>query len=169
MITHYDIKMEAQRLKQVLSDEGVNIPPLFQVIKPGLYVFMWVTLWPTFLRFLFYQGTIRDAGVDISISGVMGLILFVAITNGMMLYLAIPDGFRKKSKMISFMYSKGKGYISLFLIVFSLISFMHSFLYGAALFVIYALFFLVYLIDISRYQLSAIISVIESFKKESVS
>lgn len=39
MITHYDIKMEMQKLKEVLSVEGVNIPSLLQVIKPGTYVF----------------------------------------------------------------------------------------------------------------------------------
>ncbi len=50
MITHYDIKMEMQKLKEVLSVEGVNIPSLLQVIKPGTYVFLWVLLWPTFLR-----------------------------------------------------------------------------------------------------------------------
>ncbi len=33
MITHYDIKTETQKLKDVLSVEGVNIPPLLQVIK----------------------------------------------------------------------------------------------------------------------------------------
>lgn len=35
MITHYDIKTETQKLKDVLSVEGVNIPTLLQVIKPG--------------------------------------------------------------------------------------------------------------------------------------
>ncbi|HFI3782027.1 TPA: conjugal transfer protein TraS, partial [Escherichia coli] len=30
MITHYDIKMEMQKLKEVLSVEGVNIPSLLQ-------------------------------------------------------------------------------------------------------------------------------------------
>ena len=44
MITHYDIKTETQKLKDVLSVEGVNIPPLLQVIKPGVYVFLWVLL-----------------------------------------------------------------------------------------------------------------------------
>lgn len=44
MITHYDIKMEMQKLKEVLSVEGVNIPSLLQVIKPGTYVFLWVLL-----------------------------------------------------------------------------------------------------------------------------
>ncbi len=41
MITHYDIKMETQKLKDVLSVEGVNIPPLLQVIMArGVCVFM---------------------------------------------------------------------------------------------------------------------------------
>lgn len=42
MITHYDIKMEIQKLKEVLSVEGVNLPSLLQVIKPGIYVFLCV-------------------------------------------------------------------------------------------------------------------------------
>ncbi len=87
MITHYDIKMETQKLKDVLSVEGVNIPPLLQVIRPGGYVFLWVLLWPTFLRLLADKVDIRDAGFDICFSGVMGFILFVAITNGMMLWI----------------------------------------------------------------------------------
>ncbi|EMZ4865581.1 conjugal transfer entry exclusion protein TraS [Salmonella enterica] len=168
MITHYDIKVEAQRLKQVLSDEGVNIPPLFQVIKPGLYVFMWVLLWPAFLRFLLYEENTRDIGFDICFSGVMGFILFVAITNGLMLYLAIPDSFRNGSKVVAFMYSKGRGYILSFLIIFSLISFTHSFLYAFLLIITCILFSFVYAIDINRYNLSAIVSVIGLFKKESV-
>lgn len=118
MITHYDIKMEMQKLKEVLSVEGVNIPSLLQVIKPGTYVFLWVLLWPTFLRLVSVKSDVRDVGFDICASGMMGFLLFVAITNGMMLYLAIPDSFRKDSKIINFMYSKSKTYILLFLIVF---------------------------------------------------
>ncbi|ECU2660463.1 hypothetical protein DU034_23940, partial [Salmonella enterica subsp. enterica serovar Schwarzengrund] len=86
-----------------------------------------------------------------------------------MLYLAIPDSFRKDSKIINFMYSKSKTYILLFLIVFSMVSFMHSILYVFALMITFILFFLVYTIDINRYNLSAIASVIGLFKKESVS
>ncbi|HGX6094368.1 TPA: conjugal transfer entry exclusion protein TraS [Escherichia coli] len=169
MITHYDIKMEMQKLKEVLSVEGVNIPSLLQVIKPGTYVFLWVLLWPTFLRLVSVKSDFRDVGFDICASGMMGFLLFVAITNGMMLYLAIPDSFRKDSKIINFMYSKSKTYILLFLIVFSMVSFMHSILYVFALMITFILFFLVYTIDINRYNLSAIASVIGLFKKESVS
>ena len=140
MITHYDIKMEMQKLKEVLSVEGVNIPSLLQVIKPGTYVFLWVLLWPTFLRLVSVKSDVRDVGFDICASGMMGFLLFVAITNGMMLYLAIPDSFRKDSKIINF-----------------------------ALMITFILFFLVYTIDINRYNLSAIASVIGLFKKESVS
>ena len=39
MITHYDIKMEMQKLKEVLSVEGVNIPSLLQVISRELMCF----------------------------------------------------------------------------------------------------------------------------------
>ena len=169
MITYYDIKMEMQKLKEVLSVEGVNIPSLLQVIKPGTYVFLWVLLWPTFLRLVSVISDVRDVGFDICASGMMGFLLFVAITNGMMLYLAIPDSFRKDSKIINFMYSKSKTYILLFLIVFSMVSFMHSILYVFALMITFILFFLVYTIDINRYNLSAIASVIGLFKKESVS
>ena len=169
MITHYDIKMEMQKLKEVLSVEGVNIPSLLQVIKPGTYVFLWVLLWPTFLRLVSVKSDVRDVDFDICASGMMGFLLFVAITNGMMLYLAIPDSFRKDSKIINFMYSKSKTYILLFLIVFSMVSFMHSILYVFALMITFILFFLVYTIDINRYNLSAIVSVIGLFKKESVS
>ncbi|EPM9445360.1 conjugal transfer entry exclusion protein TraS [Escherichia coli] len=169
MITHYDIKMEMQKLKEVLSVEGVNIPSLLQVIKPGTYVFLWVLLWPTFLRLVSVESDVRDVGFDICASGMMGFLLFVAITNGMMLYLAIPDSFRKDSKIINFMYSKSKTYILLFLIVFSMVSFMHSILYVFALMITFILFFLVYTIDINRYNLSTIASVIGLFKKESVS
>ncbi|EKQ0434336.1 conjugal transfer entry exclusion protein TraS [Escherichia coli] len=169
MITHYDIKMEMQKLKEVLSVEGVNIPSLLQVIKPGTYVFLWVLLWPTFLRLVSVKSDVRDVGFDICASRMMGFLLFVAITNGMMLYLAIPDSFRKDSKIINFMYSKSKTYILLFLIVFSMVSFMHSILYVFALMITFILFFLVYTIDINRYNLSAIASVIGLFKKESVS
>lgn len=158
-----------QKLKEVLSVEGVNIPSLLQVIKPGTYVFLWILLWPTFLRLVSVKSDVRDVGFDICASVMMGFLLFVAITNGMMLYLAIPDSFRKDSKIINFMYSKSKTYILLFLIVFSMVSFMHSILYVFALMITFILFFLVYTIDINRYNLSAIASVIGLFKKESVS
>ncbi|ESP26508.1 hypothetical protein G806_04762 [Escherichia coli HVH 148 (4-3192490)] len=169
MITHYDIKMEMQKLKEVLSVEGVNIPSLLQVIKPGTYVFLWVLLWPTFLRLVSVKIDVRDVGFDICVSGVMGFLLFVAITNGMMLYLAIPEKFRDESKVIYFMYYKSKTYILLFLIAFSMVSFAHTLLYEFSLIVLFIIFFLVYTIDINRYNLSAIASVIGLFKKESVS
>ena len=56
-------------------------------------------LWPTFLRLLADKVDIRDAGFDICFSGVMGFILFVAITNGMMLYLAIPENSEMSRKL----------------------------------------------------------------------
>ncbi|ENV3822047.1 conjugal transfer entry exclusion protein TraS [Escherichia coli] len=169
MITHYDIETETQKLKDVLSVEGVNIPPLLQVIKPGGCVFLWILLWPTFLRLMADKIDIRDAGFDICFSGVIGLILFVAITNGMMLYLAIPEKFRDESKVISFMYNKNKTYILLFVIVFSIVSFAHTFLFGFLSITLYVIFFIIYIIDINRYNLSAVVSVIGLFKKESVS
>ncbi|HDT2344041.1 TPA: conjugal transfer entry exclusion protein TraS [Escherichia coli] len=169
MITHYDIKTETQKLKDVLSVEGVNIPPLLQVIKPGVYVFLWVLLWPTFLRLLADKVDIRDAGFDICFSGVMGFILFVAITNGMMLYLAIPKKFRDESKVISFMYDKNKTYILSFVIVFSIVFFAHTFLFGFLSITLFVIISFIYTIDINRYNLSAIVSVIGLFKKESVS
>ncbi|WP_252501396.1 hypothetical protein, partial [Escherichia coli] len=97
MITHYDIKMEMQKLKEVLSVEGVNIPSLLQVIKPGTYVFLWVLLWPTFLRLVSVKSDVRDVGFDICASGMMGFLLFVAITNGMMLYLSLIHHCKKKT------------------------------------------------------------------------
>ncbi|WP_032198519.1 conjugal transfer entry exclusion protein TraS [Escherichia coli] len=169
MITHYDIKTETQKLKEVLSVEGVNIPSLLQVIKPGTYVFLWVLLWPTFLRLVSVKVDIRDAGFDICFSGVMGFILFVAITNGMMLYLAIPKKFRDESKVISFMYDKNKTYILSFVIVFSIVSFAHAFLFGFLSITLFVIISFIYTIDINRYNLSAIVSVIGLFKKESVS
>ena len=165
MITHYDIKTETQKLKDVLSVEGVNIPPLLQVIKPGGYVFLWILLWPTFLRSLADKVDIRDAGFDICFSGVMGFILFVAITNGMMLYLAIPKKFRDESKVISFMYDKNKTYILSFVIAFSIVSFAHTFLFGFLSITLFVIFSFIYTIDINRYNLSAIASVIRLFKK----
>lgn len=169
MITHNDIKIETQILKEILYNEGVNIPRFHQVIKPGVYIFLWVFLWPTFIQFLLYHDSPRYSGVDICVSGIMGLILFLVITNGMMLYLSIPDKFRKESKVSIFMYSKAKYYIYSFLVIFSCISFMHSFLYVFAFIFLYALFLLFYLIDVNRYKLSGVVAVIESLKKESVS
>lgn len=99
----------------------------------------------------------------------MGFIIFVAITNGMMLYLAIPKKFRDESKVISFMYDKNKTYILLFVIVFSIVSFAHTFLFGFLSITLFVIFSFIYTIDINRYNLSAIVSVIGLFKKESVS
>ncbi|EEB0062245.1 conjugal transfer protein TraS, partial [Salmonella enterica subsp. enterica serovar Brandenburg] len=48
------------------------------------------------------------------------------------------------------------------------ISFTHSFLYAFLLIITCILFSFVYAIDINRYNLSAIVSVIGLFKKESV-
>ncbi|EOQ6354269.1 conjugal transfer entry exclusion protein TraS, partial [Escherichia coli] len=163
----YDEERESQKI--IPEPSGDNIPPLLQVIKPGGYVFLWVLLWPTFLRLLADKVDIRDAGFDICFSGVMGFILFVAITNGMMLYLAIPEKFRDESKVISFMYDKNKNYILSFLIAFSMVSFAHTLLYEFLLIALFIIFFFIYAIDINRYNLSAIASVIGLFKKESVS
>ncbi|EOL3064601.1 conjugal transfer entry exclusion protein TraS, partial [Escherichia coli] len=163
----YDEERESQKI--IPEPSGEVIPPLLQVIKPGGYVFLWVLLWPTFLRLLADKVDIRDAGFDICFSGVMGFILFVAITNGMMLYLAIPEKFRDESKVISFMYDKNKNYILSFLIAFSMVSFAHTLLYEFLLIALFIIFFFIYAIDINRYNLSAIASVIGLFKKESVS
>lgn len=87
----------------------------------------------------------------------------------MMLYLAIPKKFRDESKVISFMYDKNKTYILSFVIVFSIVSFAHAFLFGFLSITLFVIISFIYTIDINRYNLSAIVSVIGLFKKESVS
>ncbi len=79
MITHYDIKMEMQKLKEVLSVDGVTYRHHYlQVIKPGTFMlFLWVLLWPgTFLRLVSVKSDVRDVGFDICASGMMGFLLF---------------------------------------------------------------------------------------------
>ncbi|EGV2901667.1 conjugal transfer entry exclusion protein TraS [Salmonella enterica] len=170
MITHYDVKMETQLLKRVLVAEGINIPSLLQVMRPGLCVFLWMIAWPTFIRLCLNKLDVRDAGVDICFSGVMGFILFVGITNAMLLYYAVPNSFRKSSKLVRFMYSKGCAYIFSFLVVFTLVALLlNSFLYSFTLIVLFIAFFIIYVIDLSRYKLSAVVALIQSFRKEPVS
>ncbi|EBY2669998.1 conjugal transfer protein TraS, partial [Salmonella enterica subsp. enterica serovar Teko] len=66
MITHYDIKQEAQELKQILTSEGINIPSLLQIIRPGGAVFLFMLAWIILVRWLLGQLVYKSVWTDIS-------------------------------------------------------------------------------------------------------
>ncbi|ASG19312.1 conjugal transfer entry exclusion protein TraS [Salmonella enterica] len=170
MITHYDIKQEAQELKQILTSEGINIPSLLQIIRPGGAVFLFMLGWIILVRWLSEQLTYEFVWADILFSGFLGLMIFIAISNATSLYNSIPEGFRKKSKVINLIRDKTRNYILAFLVVFVLLPFvLPPFAYCFGLMIIIFIFLMIYSIDMGRYRLSAITSIIEAFRKEPVS
>ncbi|ECA5251156.1 conjugal transfer protein TraS [Salmonella enterica subsp. enterica] len=170
MITHYDIKQEAQELKQILTSEGINIPSLLQIIRPGGAVFLFMLGWIILVRWLSEQLTYEFVWADILFSGFLGLMIFIAISNATSLYNSIPEGFRKKSKVINLIRDKTRNYILAFLVVFALLPFvLPPFAYCFGLMIIIFIFLMIYSIDMGRYRLSAITSIIEAFRKEPVS
>ncbi|MCE9902119.1 conjugal transfer protein TraS [Hafnia paralvei] len=178
MITHKIIQQETEELKQILKQGDLEVPSMWTCLWPGLVVALWllVCLLLSFNSSLFvrdFKGF--DILVPLAFCCFMGLMITLGTANARGTYLSVPSGFRQKSQLYAFFGKKIKQYALVYIVVMGGMPYLLLFLgLGLILYAFIGMFFTVIMgfilsIDISRYQLSMLSSVINACKSDSVS
>lgn len=178
MITNKIIQQETEELKQILKHGELEIPSMWTCLWPGLGT----TLWLLLCVFLSINSSlfVRDfKGFDILVPLVfclfMGLMITLATASARGTYLSVPSKFRQQSQLYAFFGKKIKQYALVYIVVMGGMPYLLlSMGVGLLLYAFIGGFFTVILgfvlsIDIGRYQLSMLSSIINACKSDSVS
>lgn len=170
MITHKLIQQETEELKQALKKEEIVIPSFWKCCWPGLLYVIFVFMLSGFSTHWKFDYFFMVA--------ILSFIIFMAITGIRSNFLCIPSDFLKKSVFLNLLKNKVKlySYIHLIIIVFSSIFFHFYFPvdadkfmkpdFSVMLLLSIIIIVAIFCIDISRYQLSAFVAIIEQFKDQ---
>lgn len=168
MITRKLIQQEAKELKQALKIGEMVIPSFWPCCWPGL---MYVGF-----TFILSGFSTHWKFNDFFLVAILSFIVFMVISGLRSHYLCIPRDFLKRSKLFSLLKNKVKIYLCahLMMITFSSIFFHFYFPvdadkfmnpnFSVMLLLSIIISVAVFSIDIGRYQLSAFVAIIESFK-----
>ncbi|WP_228267447.1 conjugal transfer entry exclusion protein TraS [Klebsiella electrica] len=176
MITNKQILQEVEQLKELFNDGGAEIPPMWQCFWPGLAAMAWMVTWPLILygyKFLFLE--LPDAAnigvaASVIIAMVAGLFIMIGIANTRALYLSIPKRFRDNSALCRLLVNKARRYSSTYLVGYAVLIVLFTFpvhgaIYSTVIFILSSFGFMIYMnVDLNRYQLTALTSLLESFK-----
>lgn len=177
MITNKIIRQETEELKQILKQGDLEIPSMWTCLWPGLGV----TLWLLLCLLLSFNSSlfIRDfKGLDVlaplGFCLFMGLMITMATASARGTYLSVPSEFRQKSQLYAFFGKKIKQYAIVYLVVMGGMPYLILVMgLGLFLYMFIGMFFtlvliFVFSIDIGRYQLSMISSIIDACKSANV-
>jgi len=176
MISNKKILQEIDTLKTVFKQGDSEIPTMWACFWPGMMVMAWMIGWPLILygyKIVYYElpgvaPTIMAAAVVWSFF--FGLIIMLQVVNGRALYLSIPHSFRETSVLCRFVSTKFRRYLFTYLVTYAvLIILCSSFVYGGVysivgLFVLTFSFMIYMNVDLNRYQLKALTTLLESVK-----
>lgn len=174
MITNKIIRQETEELKQILKQGDLEIPSMWTCLWPGLSVALWLLLCLllSFNSSLFvrdFKGF--DILVPLAFCCFIGLIITLGTANARGTYLSVPSEFRQKSQLYAFFGKKIKQYAIVYLVVMGGMPYLILVMgLGLFLYMFIGMFFtliltFVFSIDIGRYQLSMISSIVNSCKK----
>ena len=176
MITNKHILTEVEQLSRLFKDGEADIPSMWNCFWPGLAAMFWLLLWPIamFSYKLFFVELPNAAQMGIAasvlVAFVAGLFMMLYIVNFRALYLSIPDTYRKQSALCQFIVGKAKFYCRVYLLtyVFLIISCtypVYGAIYSTVLFICFSFCLMqIVNVDLSRYQLTALTSLLETFK-----
>lgn len=177
MITNKIIQQETEELKQILKQGDLEIPSMWTCVWPGLGITLWLLLW---VLLSINSGLIVNAkqGYELEVPLIfcvfMGLMITLGTANARGTYLAVPHDFREKSQLYAFFCRKIKQYALVYMLVMGGMPFVILFLgLNLSIYALIGIFFTVILIfilsiDISRYQLSMLSSIINTCKSASI-
>lgn len=178
MITNKIIQQETEELKKILKQGDLEIPSMWTCVWPGLGITLWLLLC---VLLSINSGLIVSAkqGSELEVPLIfcvfMGLMITLGTANARGTYLAVPHDFREKSQLYAFFGRKIKKYALVYMLVMGGMPFVILFLgLNLSIYALIGIFFTVILIfissiDISRYQLSMLSSIINACKSDSVS
>ncbi|WP_300002341.1 conjugal transfer protein TraS [uncultured Cedecea sp.] len=182
MISNHKILQEVEALKILFKKGGNEVPGMWRCFWPGLSVVAWMTSWPLVLygyQMMQYELS-NKASIGIAASVIIGFLagvfIMLQVVNSRALYLSIPQSFRETSVLCRFVSTKFRRYLFTYLVSYAVIIVLCSwFVYGAIYstigLIISSFSFMIYLnVDLNRYQLTALTSLLVSIKsKETIS
>lgn len=170
MLTHRIIQGEIEELKQILAHKDLEIPPFWHCVWPGLVCMLWFLSSSYFSYWQNEYATALDKMAAMIFALAMSVFSVVTISNIRGLFLSLPVSFRKKSIIFKCLSIKCRVYGVFILILFSCFAFTFSYYtVNAIVFCVVTgfcniLIIMVMNIDLGRYQLATLTSVIELFK-----
>lgn len=172
MLTHQIIQREIEELKQVLAQQNLEIPSFWRCIWPGLVCMLWFLL-SSYLSYWqndFTSALDKMAAITFAIA--MSFFSIVITANIRGLFLSLPESFRRKSIFFKFLSVKCKAYGIFILFLFACFAFTFSYYnVNAIVFCVITGFSIILTImimniDLGRYQLTTLTSVIESVRSK---
>ncbi|WP_282808372.1 conjugal transfer protein TraS [Hafnia alvei] len=177
MITNKIIQQETEELKHILKQGDLEIPSMWICLWPGLGVALWllVCLLLSFNSSLFVRD-IQGFNIEVPLMFCLfiGLMITLGTANARGTYLAVPADFRQKSQLYAFFGKKIKQYALVYMLVMGgmpyllLVMGIGLFLYAVIGMLFTVILVMVLSIDLGRYQLSMISSIIDACKSDSV-
>ncbi|TGN40806.1 conjugal transfer protein TraS [Klebsiella oxytoca] len=176
MITNKQILQEVEVLKSKFKAGESEIPKMWRCFWPGLSMLFWMIAWPLIIYgykmyFLQVPGKVQTAIVaSVAIGFAAGLFIMLNVVNARALYLSIPESFRDTSVLCRFISTKFRGYLFTYLIGYATLIvicslFVYGPIYSCILTIVLSFGLMIYMnVDLNRYQLTALTSLLESIK-----
>lgn len=170
MLTHEVIKFETEALADVLKAGNIQIPSLWSCLWPGL---LYATGLVVFTFSISQADNLysNDGAGSIVFNVLLGFMLSLGMFRVRSLYLSIPASFRNDSQVIKMLTGKAQIYFIVYcLLSISIGVFVGSRELSTMIFIVPHMFIVVFMAlifnaDISRYHLSAMMSVMGLLKK----
>lgn len=167
MLTQKIIREEVEELKNIMGSDLLTIPSLWDCMKPGIILMLWMAICP-FLAFYLSGSSPGNILIASGFSAFLGFIMLFWISNIRAIFLSIPENFRKESKVVIFLNQKSRKYMISFMMTILILAFFGAYsdtdglLYLMPMMAALVGFAFFFNADISRYKLSAFTEVIKS-------
>ncbi|EKS7429292.1 hypothetical protein QCK43_004110 [Enterobacter cancerogenus] len=174
MLTHKIIQGEIEELKLILTEKDLTIPSFWSCIWPGLICMFWFLLSSYFSYGVSDLSTDLDRTASMIFAAVVGVFSIIATANTRSLFLSLPESFRKRSLFFGFLAKKCRAYGVAIFTIFPCLSFFSAYNgINVVVFIVVTGFSLlltlmVMNIDLGRYQLATLTSVIESVRNKGI-
>lgn len=172
MITKKIIDEEIVELKSLLINGDAEVPGFWVCMWPGLVITIWNIICALISTDKDYVSG-NDSFMAVSFSLFISIIILLGISSGRALVLSAPISFRKRSILFIFLAKKMRVYACVYMLLVLIVSVYNRFFYTTSFSFLFLLIIMtvgvgVFInIDLSRYQLHALTSVLNSFKERS--
>ncbi|EBT2497741.1 TPA: conjugal transfer entry exclusion protein TraS [Salmonella enterica subsp. enterica serovar Muenchen] len=164
MITQQIISSELEVLKKHIDSGDIRIPSLWQRLKPGLIIMVWMIFCPLLMSFLITQ-KVSETLTAVLAGGWFGLIIMIIVAKIRMLYLSLPENFLKTSSVMGVISSKLKIYYIVYMGVVFLLSSLGFIIYSFGVILVIVIMAFLLQLDICRYQIVGVIDAVNSYVK----